>query len=53
MILDLKIIKTIRDVIELQTDFKNLQNWCKRNDLFLNVEKYKILRFNLINNSNF
>lgn len=46
----LKIIKTYQDALDLQTDFNNLQNWSIENNLFLNSEKCKILRFNLIKN---
>jgi hypothetical protein len=46
----LKIIKTDQGALDLQTDFNNLQNWCTENNLFLNNERCKILRFNLIKN---
>jgi len=46
----LKIINDTQDATDLQMDLNNLQNWCESNDLFLNIEKCKVMRFNLIKN---
>jgi len=46
----LKIMKDNLDVADLQTDLSNLQNWCESNDLFLNIEKCKVMCFKLIKN---
>jgi len=46
----LKNIKDNQDATDLQTDLNNLQNWCECNDLFLNIDKCKLMCFNLIKN---
>lgn len=39
-----------QDVVDLQIDFNNLRNWCDSNYFFLNIQKCKVLQFNLIKN---
>ena len=45
---DLKIFMTISnpiDVLKLQSDLNRLNDWCKRNKLYLNVQKCSIMSF--------
>lgn len=45
-----KIIKTKRDVIDLQHDIDNSQMWCNQNHLYLSINKCKFMQYYQIKN---
>jgi hypothetical protein len=45
-----KIIKSEQDAFNLQLDINNLILWCNENNLFLNIQKCKFIKFYLIKN---
>ncbi|KAL4085243.1 hypothetical protein QTP88_027102 [Uroleucon formosanum] len=45
-----KIIKSEQDALNLQLDINNLILWCNENNLFLNIQKCKCMKFYLTNN---
>jgi hypothetical protein len=41
-------VKSFQDCMKIQSDLNKLSEWCERNILFLNVDKYKTITFSRI-----